>query len=893
MKMTEDQINITLSIISDFGGNIFKYFLRRGVSELYIYGGGSLAGRLGVMANAVDNFRIDGFFGPDNAKVVNYRPYLFEFDIRAFQAIEGIEDCDVPILVIDSIDPVVRHMLENHFPKLYFLDTICMHEYYITCCIDSLSELARAAGAGLLLVNRALIGRTPTEYERWLIANNKIPLWRRSASDVVYDNAYAPYGYDREYVNACFTEMKREKKSIGGNNAFAARGGGGVGNGGGVEGGDGRGDGEDDFGVTVAADCDGPYVNCANGMRETAGLWPEPEMVRNIYFLGHTVAFGVGVDDGGTIESHLQRIIKERPANDYSKYNVLNYANSYNGDVFEIPRLLRRLPLRQGDIVICLLSYPGSVLQEYRYHAHIGRIAPYFERPHDLGEIFIDTLHMNSRGYGQYAEAIYDSLVEEGLIRKPLGAGVANKSFRGSQAREGTGSAAAAEDEPEQELESAVETEPATELESAVETEPVVELDSTHSKSGAVQNGTETTQNESGAAQSWSGTAPAFELASESGTASGTVSGFELAFVSETETESASEPESELESGSVIKSESLIESETEMDTAQIGSGTAPAFELASESDDITNQLTKTNKFQFVLNELHHNNIDIDSDGASSASAQAETTITLTYDGPDSALNDNGPNPEPASIQEETDPVFSLIEPESVTAPRDNYPSVDFDPGAASDPDLFAYLIGLAQYGHVGVTQAGAVVLKSGPFTYGHRHLVEYAASLMQHIYVFIAEDEKSVFPFDDRLQMARGGTSYLTNATVIPGGRYIITQKTVETRMHNRNTSNLITGMEADLEIFARYIATALNITAFFTGDKPPDDFVAQQYDTALRTVLPRYGVEFKPIPTREYAGSPITASRVRSLLRVRRFSEIEKLVPPTTLSYLREMYEL
>ncbi|MCL2058550.1 MAG: hypothetical protein FWH01_05760 [Oscillospiraceae bacterium] len=216
----------------------------------------------------------------------------------------------------------------------------------------------------------------------------------------------------------------------------------------------------------------------------------------------------------------------------------------------------------------------------------------------------------------------------------------------------------------------------------------------------------------------------------------------------------------------------------------------------------------------------------------------------------------------------------------------------FDPKAAADPELFSYLIGLSQYRRDGVTQAGAVILSGGPFTHGHRHLVEKAASLMQHAYVFIAEDDKSVFPFTDRLRLAREGTRHITNATVVPGGRYVVTQKTIEAYHLSRDKRNAASGAASELEIFARYITNALNITAFFTGEKQPDDSIALQYDAAMRAVLPRYGVAYQVIPMREYAGTTISATWVRSLLREQRFTEIERLVPASTLTYLKEVYE-
>ena len=873
MKLTEEQIGCSLSVISDFGGNIFKYFLRNDIKELYIYGGENLAGRLAGMAEAVEDFRIDGFLGPDKAKITIYRPYLLSFEIRS---IEDIVDTDVPILVVCSIGPDARRKLEHHFSKLFFIDAVCAHEYYVTCCVEPLLGITRATGAGLLLVNRAVIGKNPSEYEKWLLGNiNKISIDKRSENYEVYKNAFAPYGYDNEYMRACFTTVKREKRFF-----------------------KGKGDNTASDVVMAAADCDDPLVNCADGMRYTAGLWPEA--AGNIYFLGHTVAFGIGVDDGATIESHLQALIKEKQANDYHKYNVLNYANSYMGDVFEIPRLLRRLPLRQGDIVICLLSYPRSVLREFKYSAHISEIDDYFERPHDMGEIFIDTLHMNSNGYRRYAEAIFDSLIVEGLIKKPLKAGAGFRPFRKAA---GTGFVVNAASVMAQDEQS--EQDEQDELGDLGEIGELVDPGDIGEKNEQSEQGE---LGEKG------------ELR-ESGDMPGkNAQDGQDKFVSPEEHDGPEERDGIVEHDNPDEKNSPDEhdrqdelhdqnkqrdrgdigrddSEIISDNAFLGAGADSGY--AGSSGVSTRAKTTQRSDQTDAS------LDIKQTESSFRVSQTEPTpiINVIRSFSDEKNRESTPaftlaSPVPNAVSSETasaapvgdGPVFTLIEP-AQAPPRDVYPSIDFDPEAASDPDLFSYLIGLSRYGHGGITQAGAVIINANPFTHGHRHLIESTASLMQHVYVFVVEDEKSVFPYEDRLQLAREGTDYLTNVTVIPGGRYIISQKSIESRLHSRNARNLTASMEADLEMFARYIATALNITAYYTGDIPPDDYVARQFDTALRTVLPRFGVEFKSIPQREYGGAPISASRVRALLREQKFSEIERLVPPATLAYLREMY--
>jgi [citrate (pro-3S)-lyase] ligase len=51
---------------------------------------------------------------------------------------------------------------------------------------------------------------------------------------------------------------------------------------------------------------------------------------------------------------------------------------------------------------------------------------------------------------------------------------------------------------------------------------------------------------------------------------------------------------------------------------------------------------------------------------------------------------------------------------------------------------------------------------------------------------------------------------------------------------------------------------------------------------------LPQYGIEFEEIHRIEQSGEAISASRVRRLLEQGNFNDIEKLVPPFVLEYLK-----
>ncbi|PUU99564.1 [citrate (pro-3S)-lyase] ligase, partial [Acinetobacter baumannii] len=57
---------------------------------------------------------------------------------------------------------------------------------------------------------------------------------------------------------------------------------------------------------------------------------------------------------------------------------------------------------------------------------------------------------------------------------------------------------------------------------------------------------------------------------------------------------------------------------------------------------------------------------------------------------------------------------------------------------------------------------GAIVMNCNPFTLGHQYLVEYAAAQVVRLYLFVVEEDKSEFPFADRLELVKQGVAHLS-----------------------------------------------------------------------------------------------------------------------------------
>lgn len=184
---------------------------------------------------------------------------------------------------------------------------------------------------------------------------------------------------------------------------------------------------------------------------------------------------------------------------------------------------------------------------------------------------------------------------------------------------------------------------------------------------------------------------------------------------------------------------------------------------------------------------------------------------------------------------------------------------------------------------------GAIVMNCNPFTRGHRHLIEYAASRVDSLIIFVVEEDASVFSFASRMDMVRIGTKDIANVTVVPSGKYNISKNTFAQYFEKDKQIDKIESMEYDIRIFGEVIAKIMNISCRFAGEEPTDA-VTRQYNETMRRILPQYDINFTEIPRlklRKSGGCYISASMVREHLRQENWDALPDFLPETTVSYL------
>lgn len=198
-----------------------------------------------------------------------------------------------------------------------------------------------------------------------------------------------------------------------------------------------------------------------------------------------------------------------------------------------------------------------------------------------------------------------------------------------------------------------------------------------------------------------------------------------------------------------------------------------------------------------------------------------------------------------------------------------------------EAEICAYIEGVKE--NVNEKQTvGAIVMNCNPFTYGHRHLIEYAAKQVDFLYIFVVEEDRSFFKFEDRLWMVRQGTADLSNIVVVPSGKWVLSYETMPIYFEKARKQEAQVDASRDLEIFGRYIAPALSIRKRFVGDEPTDK-VTRQYNEQMQEILGHFDVELDIIPRKEQNGMAISASKVRRHMQDGNWEAVKQLVPETT----------
>ena len=206
------------------------------------------------------------------------------------------------------------------------------------------------------------------------------------------------------------------------------------------------------------------------------------------------------------------------------------------------------------------------------------------------------------------------------------------------------------------------------------------------------------------------------------------------------------------------------------------------------------------------------------------------------------------------------------------------------------PDVKDYLAAIPRIDDQDNKRIGAVVINANPFTKGHRHLVELASQENDLVYVFVVATDASLFTTDERTKLVKEGLQDLKNVVVVSGSDYMVSKATFPAYFLKSPEDLIEVQTAIDAKVFKNIIAPPLNISRRYLGQEPLS-MTTHYYNVSLAHELGP-DIEVITIPRLENSGKVITATEVRQLIKEGNLAGMEKLVPATTLNFIKQNLE-
>lgn len=197
----------------------------------------------------------------------------------------------------------------------------------------------------------------------------------------------------------------------------------------------------------------------------------------------------------------------------------------------------------------------------------------------------------------------------------------------------------------------------------------------------------------------------------------------------------------------------------------------------------------------------------------------------------------------------------------------------------------AYLDSLKAYQQQG-TQIASIVMNANPFTLGHLHLVTKASKENDVVYLFVLNEDMSVFDTETRTKLVKAGTAHLNNVIIVSTENYIISNATFPSYFLKEDDDVTKIQARLDAKIFANHIAPVLNINKRYVGSEP-FSVSTNIYNEALKEVfadkinliiVERIGNEHEII----------SATKVRNFLAKGQLEIVKDYVPMSTYEFLQ-----
>ncbi|MGY3742886.1 [citrate (pro-3S)-lyase] ligase [Leuconostoc inhae] len=189
----------------------------------------------------------------------------------------------------------------------------------------------------------------------------------------------------------------------------------------------------------------------------------------------------------------------------------------------------------------------------------------------------------------------------------------------------------------------------------------------------------------------------------------------------------------------------------------------------------------------------------------------------------------------------------------------------------------------------GVQTIGSVVVNANPFTIGHQYLIEKAANENDLVYVFVVNQDVSLFRTAERFDLVKQGVKNFKNVIVVAGGDYIISYLTFPSYFIT-NTQQVINYQTTiDARIFKNIIAPALAIQRRYVGSEPLSHTTNLYNQTLVRELEPEIKLIIVPRIAQDNQTEIVSARKVRQAIAENDFEAWSEIVPETTKKFINQ----
>ena len=158
---------------------------------------------------------------------------------------------------------------------------------------------------------------------------------------------------------------------------------------------------------------------------------------------------------------------------------------------------------------------------------------------------------------------------------------------------------------------------------------------------------------------------------------------------------------------------------------------------------------------------------------------------------------------------------------------------------------------------------------------------------MDVLYVFIKKGGGDYLKFEDKVELVKQGTKDMVNVVVVPSERYVL-QNDIMSDKDKRKGLYVELDIIDDFEVFMDNVVKEFDIKIRFANNEQSNPYM-RKYNEYIKSVLCKNDIKFIEIPRKTIGDKVICGGLVRKYLKEKNFDEIKKLVPDTTLEYLKK----